>query len=252
MPEVPERPDVAEVTGRDRLVAALRRPSRRQATAAVLLGVLGFAAVVQVRTNSEDDTYRGASQQDLIQLINSQQLAQDRVEQQIRGLETTRDALRNDTAASQAALELARRQAAALGILAGTVPAVGPGIVVTVDGPAEGVGTQELLNGIQELRSAGAEAIQINDSVRLVGASAFSDGPGDSVMIDGKQVVPPFVIDAIGSPSALEQAVFFPEGFAEEVRKGGGEVKVRKQDRVEVTTTRPVTTPQYAEPDEGG
>jgi len=242
-------PEPAVVTGRDRLLAALRTPfSRSQLTAAVLLGLLGFAAVVQVQANDEDDRYVGASQQDLIQLINAQALAQERVEDQINTLENARDGLLSDTQASQTALDLARSQVAALGILTGVRPAVGPGVQVTVDGPPLSVGTQQLVTGIQELRSAGAEAMQINKSVRIVGSSAISDGPGDSVIIDGRQVTAPFVIDAIGDGTALEKAVFFPGGFAEDVDAADGHVSVVQRDRIEINTTRTVTPPQYAEP----
>lgn len=248
MPEQ-EGQETRVLTGRDRLIAALRTPySRSQLSAAVLLGILGFAAVVQVQANDEDDQYVGASQQDLIQLINSQALAQERVEDQINTLENARDALLSDTQASQTALELARSQVAALGILTGIRPAVGPGVQVTVDGPPLSVGTQQLLTGIQELRSAGAEAMQINKSVRIVGNSAISDGPGDSVIIDGTQVSAPFLIEAIGDPTALDKAVFFPEGFAEDVEAADGQVTVRKLDRVEINTTRTLAPPQYAEP----
>jgi uncharacterized protein YlxW (UPF0749 family) len=260
MPENTPSPDrtpepgsgpASEANGRDRLVSALTKPSRTQVVAGVLLGLLGFAAVVQVQANDESDRYAGASQQDLIQLINAQQLAQQSVEQQISQLERSRDALQSDTASSQAALDLARRQAASLSILAGTSPAVGPGIQATVDGPPGSIGTQELVNGIQELRDAGAEAMEVNDKVRLVGQSAISDGPGDSVVIDGHQLEPPFVIDAIGNPVALDKAVFFAEGFAHEVRKTGGDVSVRELDRVDITTTRQAETPEFARPAEG-
>ncbi len=248
-PQLPEETGEPEETGRQRLLTALRKPvSRSHLAAGVLLGLLGFAAVVQVQANDQDDRYAGASQQDLIQLINSQQLAQDRVEAQIRDLERTRDALSNDTAAIATALELARRQSASLGILAGTLPAVGSGIVVTLDGPPESLDTRILVNGIQELRSAGAEAMQINKAVRLVGSSSIADGPGDSVIIDGKQVLPPFVIEAIGSPAGLEKAVYFPQGFADDVREADGQVRVRQVDRIEITTTRTVPSPQYAKP----
>ena len=45
MPEDQQQPP----TGRDRLRGALLRPTRGQGIVAVLLGVLGFAAVTQVR-----------------------------------------------------------------------------------------------------------------------------------------------------------------------------------------------------------
>ena len=202
-------------------MTALRRPSKNQISVAVLLGVLGFAGVVQVQANNEDDTYTGASPQDLIQLINSQELATQRVDDQISNLESTRDALQSDTAASEVALEVARKQAVSLAILAGTVPVVGRGTEVTIDGPPEAIGTEELVNCIQELRDAGAEAMQLNDAVRLVGASAISDGPGDSVIVDGKQVQPPFVIDAIGNPSGLEKGLTIFQGFQDDIEAAG-------------------------------
>ncbi|HSV39102.1 MAG TPA: DUF881 domain-containing protein [Nocardioidaceae bacterium] len=244
-------PDQAadESTGRARLVAALRRPtSRSQLTAGVLLGVLGFAAVVQMHSSDQADRYAGASQEDLIQLINAQAVAEERVEDQIAALEATRNELEGHTADTEVALELARRQASALGILTGTSPAVGPGIEVAVDGPPLSVGSQELVSGIQELRSAGAEAMQVNGVVRLVGSSSIVDGPGDSVIIDGTQVAAPFLIEAIGNAAALEKAVFFPDGFAEDIESADGEVSVRRLNRVEITSTRTVSPPQYAEP----
>ena len=248
MPDEP-MPDETEVTGRDRLLAALRHPlSRSQATAGLLLGVLGFAAVIQIKSSDDADRYAGASQQDLIQLINSQAVAEERVEDQIAALEASRNELLGHTADAEVALELARRQVAALGILTGTRPAVGPGVEVTVDGPPLSVGAQVLVSGIQELRSAGAEAMQVNGTVRLVGSSSIIDGPGDSVVIDGTLVTAPFVIEVIGDPAGLEKAVFFPDGFAEDVESADGDVTVRRLDRLEITTTRTVRPPQYAEP----
>jgi len=248
---MPDDAPETTVTGRDRLLAALKKPaSRSQLTAGVLLGVLGFAGAVQVQANSQEDRYAGASQQDLIQLINSQQLATDRVRSQITDLESTRDALLDDTERSKVALEVARKQAASLGILTGSLAAVGPGVRIDIDGPPGSMRADQLVNGIQELRTAGAEAMQLNNTARLVGSSAISDGPGDSVVVDGRQLSPPYVLLVIGSPSALDQAVNIQDGFAEDIRDNSGTVKVQKLDRVEITATRKLSTPKYAEPAE--
>ncbi|WP_224279413.1 hypothetical protein [Nocardioides lacusdianchii] len=56
--------------GRDRLRGALTRPSRRQAVVAVLLAVLGFAVVVQVRDTQTNDTYAGLRESELIQVLD--------------------------------------------------------------------------------------------------------------------------------------------------------------------------------------
>ena len=75
-PQQPAPPD-----GRARLREALRRPSSRgQVIVAVLLAVLGFAAVTQVKANDKDDQYVGARQGDLVQYINNLSLASQRTE----------------------------------------------------------------------------------------------------------------------------------------------------------------------------
>lgn len=234
--------------GRSRLWAALQSTgSRGQVVVAVLLAVLGFAAVTQVHANGRDDAYVGARQGDLIQYINNLSLASQRTETEIAKLQQTRDSLRNDAQSRRTALERARQQADALGILAGTVPAVGPGVRITVRGSAASVGTNQLLNGLEELRDAGAEVIEMNDKVRVVAQTSLSDAPG-GVLVDGQLLRAPFVIDAIGDPHTLSTAMDFTGGFISEVRDVGGKVSVDKRDRVEIVSVRNPSAPTYAKP----
>jgi uncharacterized protein YlxW (UPF0749 family) len=256
MPERPERPERPVTdptedseTGRDRLLRSLRsRGSRGQAVAAVLLAVLGFAAAVQVSANGRDDTYVGARQADLIALINTLNLATDRAEGEIADLQRTRDGLRSNAAARQTALEAARKQADALGILAGELPAVGPGIRVTITSPTGSIGTDQLLNGLEELRNAGAEAIDINEQVRVVAQTGITDSRRDGLAVDGVSLRPPYVIDAIGDPDTLATATSFSGGLVDEVEQVGGSVHVQKVDRLEIATTAKPQAPRFAEP----
>ena len=255
----PEAPDQetgrAPVDGRSRLLAALRRPgSRGQVVAAVLLAVLGFAAVTQVRANGRDQNYVGARQGDLIQLINNLSLAQQRAQTEIAKLQRTRSSLGNDTQARQTALERAKQQAGTLGILAGTLPAEGPGIRVTVTDPASGagVGSNQLINGLQELRDAGAEVIEINDSVRVIAQTSIVDSPGGGVVIDGKRVKAPYTIDAIGDPRTLATALDFTGGFNDEVNGVGGKVEVKQLQNLRINSVRKAVKPRYAQPGSTG
>ncbi len=244
-PPTPQRPP----DGRDRLIASLRRPgSRAQVTAAVLLAVLGFAAVTQVKSNQQDVTYVGARQDELIALINSLSLATQRAENEIAQLEQTRNSLLNDTEARRTALERAQERAEQLGILAGTLPAVGPGVRVAISDDSGTVGASNLINGIQELRDAGAEAIEINDQVRVVAQTSFRDLPEGGVAVDGTELSPPYVIEAIGDPATLSGGLKILKGFVFEVERVGGEVAIEEVDTVEVTSLHESPPAQYAEP----
>ena len=236
--------------GRARLLEALRRPGARgQVVVAVLLAVLGFAAVTQVHANGKDDQYVGARQGDLIQYINNLSLATTRAESEITRLQQTRDALRGDTAARRTALDRARQQADTLGILAGTVPAVGPGVRVTVADPKGAVGSNQLLEGLEELRDAGAEAIELNNKVRVVAQTGLQDTDG-GVLVDGQLLTSPFVIEAIGSPHDLATALDFRGGFNDEVQRPDvdGKVHTQESDKVEISSVVDPAAPEYARP----
>ncbi|HYO39366.1 MAG TPA: DUF881 domain-containing protein [Nocardioidaceae bacterium] len=239
--------------GRARLVAALRRPgSRGQVVAGLLLAALGFAAVTQVQANRKDDAYVGARQSELIQYIDSLSLASQRAENQIARLERTRDALGNDTEARRTALARARQQATTLGILAGTVPAEGPGVQVTVTDEGSGVGTNQLIDGLQELRDAGAEVIELNDKVRVVASTSLQDAAAGGVLVDGTALRAPYLIEAIGDAHTLGTALDFTGGFIDEVRAVGGKVTVRQRSTVQITTVVDPRAPSYARPSATG
>jgi uncharacterized protein YlxW (UPF0749 family) len=202
MPETRPSPP----SGRQRLADALVRPSRAQLVVAVLLAVVGFAAITQVRSYDVDDTYAGYRQQDMIDVLNGLAATSQRAQAEISRLEQTREELLSATSARQAALDQARERADNLEILAGTVPVTGPGIRITIEeteGPAD---IDSILDMVQALRSSGAEA-----EVRVVGSTSFEDGVG-GIYVDDTLVSPPYVVDAIGAPSTLSGGLTFPTG----------------------------------------
>jgi uncharacterized protein YlxW (UPF0749 family) len=248
-PENPdERPEATKPrSGMDRLRHSLFAPSRGQAVVAVLVGVLAFAGVTQVRLTGKDDTYAGLRQSELIQALNGLQSASRKAESDISDLETTRDRLRSSTQRRATALDQARKEVKTLAVLAGTVPATGPGIRITVQDPKGDLTLNHLLDGIEELRNAGVEAIEINDRVRVIAQTSFEDDP-DGVRVDGVVVKAPYVIDAIGNPDTLAGALQFQGGFSDDVKLESGSVSIKKEDRVRITVTRTPSQPRYAEP----
>ncbi|GAA1918069.1 DUF881 domain-containing protein [Nocardioides marmoribigeumensis] len=248
-PAGPEEP-------RRRALRELLHPrwSRGQAVAAILLAGLGFAAAVQVRSNDQDQNFTGARQSDLIALINSLSLAAERARDEIDQLTRTRDQLRGSTSSDSAALRLAREQERTWGILAGTLAVRGPGVRITVDPRGAGVGTDQILNGLQELRDAGAESIEINDRVRVVAQTAITDTSGGggrvaAIRVDGVTLQPPYVIDVIGDPDTLSSGVDFQGGFVTEVEDVGGAVRVERAQRIEITSLHATQRLRYATPD---
>ena len=249
MPEEVEPQGQPAPTGRQRLLRALVRPSRSQAVVAVLLAVLGFAAVTQVRFNEVDNTYGSLREQDLIDVLNGLAGTSQRAEAEIARLQRTRDDLLSDTGSREAALAQAQQEADTLSILAGLVPVTGPGIRVTVTEQTGTVGVQSMVDTLQELRTAGAEAIQVNGQVRVVADTAVEDVSG-GLLVGGQMVTSPYVIDVIGEPHTLASSgIDFPDGPRDLFQDDGASVVVDELSSLDIESVVKPSRPEYAEPD---
>ncbi len=235
-------------TGRSRLARALARPSRSQAVVGVLLAVVGFAGVTQIRTNEEDSTYSGLREQDLIDVLSGLAGTTQRTQAEIDRLAQERQDLLSETTRREAALDRTKLEVDRLKVLAGVVPVTGPGVRVTIEEKTGVVLVSTFLDVIQELRSVGAEAIQVNGQVRLVAQSSFEQAEG-GILVDGTLVEPPYVIDAIGDPDPLSGAMVFSLGPSRQVRLDGGELTVEEVASIDIDTTRESTPAEFAEPD---
>lgn len=224
-----------------------KRSVRSQLVVAILLAALGFAAVAQVRLTKVDSDYSGQRRENLIELLDSLSAAADRSQTQIDELERTRSELLSSSERRQVAIDEARERLEVLQLLTGTVAASGPGITITVTDPSLAVTAASLLNGVEELRNAGSESIEINDTVRVVASTSFTERDG-AVAIDGAAVRPPYLIEAIGSSHTLSEAVVFRGGLADEIERVGGTVLVEEANQVEVGSLHSLQTPEYSQP----
>lgn len=241
-PGSPSRP-----TARSRLAEALRTPSRSQVVVGVLLAALGFAAVTQVRSYEVNDTYAGYGEQELIDVLAGLAGTTQRAEAELQRLEETRSRLQNDTSAQQAALEQARTEIDNLEVLAGVVPVTGPGIRITITEETGPVTIGSMLDTVQEMRAAFAEAMQVNGQVRVVASTSFEDAVG-GLYVDGVLLEPPYVIDVIGDPATLRGGMTFPDGPIDQLRADGASVTVEELPSLDIEAIAEPVRPQFAEP----
>ena len=237
------------------------RLRRVDVAVALLLAALGFAAVVQVRSTQVDGPLATARQEDLVQILDELSNRNDRLRAEVSALESSRTELASGQDA--AALDEARRRAQLLGVLAGTVPARGPGLLLTLTDPQGLITADVLLDTLEELRAAGAEAVQVEgpvdlsadpgtagvgESVRVVASTAFVGGEQGGVLVDGVQLYAPYRFVVVGDPETLASAVGIPGGVVANVEQRGGTALVQQRDRVAVTALRRLEPPRYARP----
>lgn len=125
--------------------------------------------------------------------------------------------------------------------LAGLERITGPGIIITMNDSKKDVGVADnpdlyiihdidVLEVVNELRAAGAEAISINGE-RILGTTSIKCG-GPIIIIDGQRHATPFIIRAIGNPKVLEASILAPDSYIDLLEYTGIEVDVRKAERI--------------------
>ena len=212
----------------------------------LLCALLGFGYMTQV--NNTTSTYETLSEDELVSLIN-------RTSQQARQLEERRDeldaqltSLKSQADKQAEAERIAKQNEQTSGILSGRLPAQGQGIVVRItQGTTRDIDAATMFTLVEELRNAGAEVIQIDD-VRVVTSTYLAKRDG-KLVCDGVAIHPPYVVKAIGDPSALQNAVDIAGGVGSRLKvMYGAQVTVTTSDEVIVDATRSVADPEVAKP----
>lgn len=228
----------------------------------VLSLVLGFMITVARVTGSESRRTRiGLSDADQRGRLLDGPID---IQEQYKELKTEVGKLRQENTKLQNAMstdtrseKLLNQSLQDLKIFAGLTPIEGPGVVVTLvdsDRSLEGnsndpppdspvvdqvIHDRDILRVVNELYSAGAEAVSINN-IRL-GAMSSVRCVGPVVNIDGIKIASPIRIRAIGDSETLKGALNMPGGVLEEIRETDPRM-------VTVETLAKVTMPAFSGP----
>lgn len=161
----------------------------------------------------------------LTELIAREQQAVERQEQAAAQLRTTVAAV-SDEVAARDTLVAAAQAPAELELAAGLVPVGGPGVTVSLDDAPQRPGRpplsadpddlvvhqQDVQAVVNALWAGGAEAMTLMGQ-RVISTSAVRC-VGNTVILHGRVYSPPFVVTAIGDPTALRLALDTDPGVA--------------------------------------
>lgn len=242
-------PTTAQARARLRHVFS-RSPRSGTVITTVLFAAVGFVAAVQLST--PEDVLDRASRADLVQILDGLGTRGDQLEEEIARLEAARADLVAGAGDSDAALAEAEARLETLGVLAGTLAATGPGVELVISDPDGGVDASSLLSTIQELRDAGAEALQVDGEparqVRVVASTAFTDAPTGGIIVGGVSLLPPYTVTALGDPATLSTALGIPGGAVSTIENAGASVSIRESDELAVEALHEPVEPSYARP----
>ncbi len=169
--------------------------------------VLSGINLAQYRTNiAVKNSLESQSLEDLGALVINLDEKRSSLRQELSGLEKDLESIKAKTDEGVSLTETLKNQIMQLQIIAGKRPVKGPGVSVTITGESL-LMYYDLIDLVNELFNAGAEAVSIND-VRIKLNTQISEKylPNDQQMllINGEQLLSPIIIKAIGDPDTLD------------------------------------------------
>jgi uncharacterized protein YlxW (UPF0749 family) len=216
-----------------------------QLTIAAVALVLGLLVVVQLRSQAGSAGLAQLSSQDLTVLVANLNARNDQLRTEVSSLELELGTLNQNRARGEVSVDEIRSELSRIRAYAGLDPVGGPGVTISVSGPIDGPGMEELIN---ELRNAGAEAIAAG-ATRVVTGVVVTGPPGEAA-IDGKRLGGTFELAAIGAPDKLTGSLTRSGGVIAQLAATQPDVvlTVTPVDRIELPATSRDLVPAHGHP----
>jgi len=170
---------------------------------------------------------------ELIKLQNSNNELRARLQELIK----ENEAYENARAGDDKVTNNLKKQLEEARIFAGLTDVKGRGVIVTLDkNEFISVEDVDILNVVNELRAAGAQAISINEE-RVVSLTEVRQ-VGRYIVVNGVKLEAPFVIKAISDPDKLERALTMIGGVIETLENYQLKVSIKKSDDIFIPKVR--------------
>ena len=218
-----------------------RRRSKGELAVVVVCATVGFLLAAQLRTvqlTGAADQATAVRLETLQDLYNELTAQRDGLAEQVNQLQGELALYRDQAASGQAGSEALRAELDQLEITAGLTDVEGPGVTVILEDSSSAnltgdeadylIHDSDLLSVINELRSAGAEAISLNGE-RILATSEVRC-TGAVVTVNGRRYAAPYIIFAIGDPDTLYSALTMRSGVVDVLSQWGISVKVTASD----------------------
>ncbi len=217
--------------------------SKSKITVAIVIGIMSFMMiyVILIQINIVKE-YDGEE----IELMRETELKETLATYKEKYEETTNELnstvarieeYKADEKSEEDAVALLEEEVNQANMLLGKTDVTGEGIIITIEntgGDSENeamtVNTADLINLVNELRLAGAEAISINGE-RIVANSDIFD-VGNFIYINGQRTTSPYEIKVIGDRKYLESALNIKGGYIDIYTLNGYNIKMESSENI--------------------
>ena len=130
--------------------------------------------------------------------------------------------------------KLVERELGEANIILGKTDVTGSGIQVTLtDNDEQEYSALDLLNIVNELRAAGAEAISINGE-RVINLTDIVDISDRYILVNSNKISSPYTILAIGDENYLKSALNIKNGYVDVKQKEGYTISIESKNNIKI------------------
>ena len=130
--------------------------------------------------------------------------------------------------------KLVEKELSEANIILGKTDVTGNGVQVTLtDNNEKAYEAKDLVNLINELRAAGAEAISINGE-RVINLTDIVDISSRYILVNSNKISSPYTILAIGDENYLKSALNVKNGYVDSKQKEGYTISVESKTNIKI------------------
>lgn len=125
-----------------------------------------------------------------------------------------------------------------LKMLLGETDVQGQGIIITIGEIGvddDKINYEDLLYIVNSLKGAGAEAISINNQRIINRTDIVTINLDTYIKINGKRILAPYTIKAIGNQTYLESSLLGSGGYVDELKKWGFQIDIQRSENVQIS-----------------
>ena len=203
----------------------------------ILCLILTFAITVQLRVSSLSESESSQTKitdklKDEIFRLNDENVKlAEKFQNTTSELDDARNQAAQNDSSSKDTSELIKKYT----IVSGKTDVTGQGIIIKYkpsDNEATADMVKDLRDIVNEIKNAGAEAIEINNQ-RIVGTTAI-EMVKNKIEINDTEVSENFIIKAIGDSNLMYSGLIRPGGTIENIRESGVSIEINSENTIKI------------------
>lgn len=216
-------------------------------TVGLMCFVLTYVMFMQFKLVEETDIteIENARESELKEKLANWKTRYKDVEEKLEESSTKLREYNERKASNQETSQLLEKELEQVKKIAGLTEVKGDGIIVTLTDKEEVIEARDLIEVVNELKLAGAEAISINDK-RIVNMTDIVDIVEKVILINVERTASPYVIKAIGDSKYLESALNTKTiGIMDQMAVAGKDTKLERQNNIKISPYNKELPVQY-------